>query len=257
MIRFAFYTIAVFFLTACSSDVAFSEIAELDQNEPELSAVDRYYQQNRQDSIPSVSFGGVGNGRIENSTVVPFSGTNFVYFDTTSYLSGRAHTSDKVCKTILQAYAALEESSDYRFVLMELSNKDGGEIYPHRTHQNGRSADFMSPLLKNGKPYTDLDYLGGPHYMLEFDGTGKLTDDPSVYINFDLIALQILELESAARKNNMRIEKVIWKVELLDELLASENGKRLAKSGIYITRNLSPLINSLHDDHFHIDFAPL
>lgn len=222
-----------------------------------MSAVDRYYQENQQDSIPSTSIGGVGNGRIENSTVVPFSGANFVYFDTTSYLSGRAHTSDKLCATILDAFAALEKSCDHRFVLMELSNKNGGEIYPHRTHQNGRSADFMSPLLKNGNPYLDLDHLGGPHYLLEFDGSGKLIDDPSVYINFDLIALQILELDKAARKNKMKIEKVIWKIELLDELLAGENGKLLAKSGIYITRNLSPLINSLHDDHFHIDFVPL
>ncbi|OFZ67664.1 MAG: hypothetical protein A3D92_23930 [Bacteroidetes bacterium RIFCSPHIGHO2_02_FULL_44_7] len=66
-----------------------------------------------------------------------------------------------------------------------------------------------------------------------------------------------MELEKAARKNNMKIEKVIWKMELLDELLASEHGKHLAKSGIYITRQLEPLINSLHDDHFHVDFIPL
>ena len=104
-------------------------------------------------------------------------------------------------------------------------------------------------------PYTGLDTLGANHYWLEFDNSGAYTKDTSVRIDFNLVAQHILVLEQTARKYGLKIAKVIFKLELKDELLATEYGKQLAASGIYFAKSLPDLINSLHDDHYHIDFT--
>jgi penicillin-insensitive murein endopeptidase len=140
---------------------------------------------------------------------------------------------------------------------MECSNEDGGEIYPHRTHQNGLSVDFMSPLEKDGNPYYNLDTLGGTHYLLEFDDQGRYSADQTINIDFEVMAKHIWFLEQEARKNGLKISKIIIKKELKDDLFATEYGKKLKNSSIYFTQNLTPLINSLHDDHYHIDFEIL
>ena len=90
--------------------------------------------------------------------------------------------------------------------------------------------------------------------MLTFDENGVNSEDPTVKLDFNTIALHILQLENAAKRHGMSIEKVIINTSLKDDLFATEHGKILKNSGIYVVRNLSPLINSVHDDHFHIDF---
>jgi penicillin-insensitive murein endopeptidase len=144
-----------------------------------------------------------------------------------------------------------------RFYLMELSNEKGGKIYPHRTHQNGLSVDFMMPMLKNNQPYYGLDTLGKNHYLLSFNENGKYSEDNEVKVDFDLIALHILELNKEAQKNGLKISKVIIKIEYKDDLFKTLNGKKLNTSGIYFVKGLTPLINHLHDDHYHIDFEKI
>ena len=45
------------------------------------------------------------------------------------------------------------------------------------------------------------------------------------------------------------------KLELKDELYTCEYGEALKASGIYIVKSLTPSINQLHDEHYHIDFG--
>lgn len=52
----------------------------------------------------------------------------------------------------------------------------------------------------------------------------------------------------------MKIGKVIIKLELKDELFASIYGKELLSNGIYFAQKLTPLINGVHDEHYHVDF---
>lgn len=242
---------------ACSSQTEEQVAVSSEQLIEDQSSVTRYYLENRQDSLTGKSFGTVSNGHLENGTLIPFEGSNFFYFDTTSYLSARAFTHQDVLKTLLDTYMELEKLTKHRFGVMELSNKEGGEIFPHHTHQNGMSVDLMTPLLKNGLPFDSLDHLGANHYMLDFDNQGRYVKDPDVTIDFDLIALHLINLDKMARKNGLKIDKVIWKMELCDELYNTPNGQGLKSSGIYITRKLTPLINSLHDDHYHVDFTHL
>lgn len=247
-------------LTSCLAQV--DENSETVDTAPKINedsiAVMDFYHSNYNDSLPSISAGSVSNGSLKNAQIVPFFGDNFTYFDKDSYLGERAFTNNDISKIILNTYTDLKSFYPNRhFWLMELSNRNGGKIYPHRTHQNGLSADFMMPKLKNGEPNYELDSLGKDHYFLSFDNEGKYTENPSIQIDFNLIAHHILLLEEQARKNGYRISKVIIKVEYKDELFATEYGEKLKDSGIYVVRNLTPLINEIHDDHFHIDFEKI
>lgn len=220
--------------------------------------IEKYYQENKGDNRPSRSTGTVSNGTLQNGKLIPFEGNNYQYFDTSSYLNDRAFVSDKVKKVLLDTYKELErEVPGRKFYIMECSDKNGGKIFPHRTHQNGLSVDFMVPLVKNGKAYYGLDNLGAVHYWLDFDKGGKYSKDKTISIDFDLVAQHILLLEGNARKNGLKISKVIIKTDLKDELFASKYGQKLKESNVYIVKSLTPLINSLHDDHYHIDFELL
>lgn len=246
-------------LNACSQQPNVSETDKQQQtitDSTTLSEVDEHYQQYADRNLPSVSKGTVENGSLENGRIFPFSGANFHYFDTISYLANRGFVHEKVRDCVLATYKLLEKSAPGReFSIMECSNEHGGKIAPHRTHQCGLSVDFMSPLLKNGKPYTELDYLGGKHYLMNFDSDGRYEEDQTVSIDFELMAQHLLTLIAEAAKNGLTVKKIIWKMELQDELFATPSGKKLQQSGVYVTKNLSPLINSVHDDHYHVDFG--
>lgn len=219
------------------------------------SVVENYYEHNKGDSSKSESLGTVSKGSLKNGKLLPFEGENFHYFDTVSYLAGRAFLNDQLLASVLEYYSELAYTYPNRhFCIMECSNKHGGEIAPHRTHQNGLSIDFMIPLAKQNQPYYALDSLGKNHYLLNFNNSGQYDKDTSVSIDFDLVAAQILTLDKVARLHGLKISKVIIKTEFKDELFATENGNRLKNSNIYLVQSLTPLINSLHDDHFHVDF---
>jgi penicillin-insensitive murein endopeptidase len=258
--KFIVTTLILCALASCSTSTS---SAQDETNQPEkmaeteqlLSVVDEHFHLHDTVQAPSKSIGSVSNGKLENGRIVPFSGKNFHYFDTTSYLANRGFTHEKVLQTILETYDALDSLLPGRhFCIMECSHQHGGKLMPHRTHQNGLSVDFMMPKLKNSKPYYGLDDLGTEHYLLTFDQNGKYSKDASIELDFNTIALHILELQASAKRNGLSIEKVIINAGLKDELYATEHGKVLKGSGIYLTRNLTPLINSLHDDHFHVDF---
>ena len=221
-----------------------------------LSSVDEFIK-SHPNSGESKSSGKVSKGKLENGYLVPFKGENFHYFDTTSFLLGRGFVNSKVYQTLVDSYGALNSTSKLNWCLMECSNQAGGKLMPHLTHQNGLSCDFMSPMLKNGNVTNEYDNLGADHYFLNFNSSGKLIDNEVYSINFDAIGEHILALNEAAKQNGLKIEKVIWKIELKDELFASKYGAQLKQSGIYFATSLSHMINELHDDHYHVDFKPV
>lgn len=252
------YSILLLLFTAlaCSEKATDTDAQVNAYQKKQLTATEKYYQLHANDSIQSESIGTVSNGQLKNATLIPFKGSNYEYFDRTSYLGGRAFTHSTVASITLDAYQSLEKQGVTRqFKVMEFSRKEGGKIFPHRTHQNGVSVDFMMPLQKDGKPYYELDQKGASHYLMEFDENGRYSEDQSISIDFEMAAQHILELDKQARKQGMKIHKVIFNTHLKDELFAGKYGRKLKSSGIYVTRNLSKLINDLHDDHYHVDFS--
>jgi penicillin-insensitive murein endopeptidase len=255
---------AVLILFSISTILAFSISKDVHINteatnlKRDSTAVQKYYARNKGNNQPSMSIGTTGNGTLENAKLIPFSGKNFEYFDSGSYLMGRAYTNDKVLRTVLATYQDLDSVMPNRkFYIMEASKQFGGKLWPHRTHQNGLSIDFMMPMLKDNKPYYGFTKLGVQHYQLHFNDNGTSEDDESIKIDFNTIARHILLLNRQAKKQRMKVSKVIIKIEYKPYLFATEYGKLLKKSGIYVVQSLTPAVNQLHDEHFHIDFSPL
>lgn len=205
----------------------------------------------------SQSKGSVKNGELINGRRFPYKGKNYKYFSPLSFaLFNRAWVHSKVLDISLEAYRDCEKSCPNRkFLLMECSEKHGGRPWPHRTHQNGTSIDFATPLLKNGKPYHFDHHYGIWHYLMKFNKNGKLSINKKVEIDFETMAKHILALEKAARKRGMYIKKVILKVNLKDEFFKSPSGKKVKAKGIYFVRSLPEIVDNVHDDHYHIDFA--
>ncbi len=205
----------------------------------------------------TISTGSVRKGQLTNAYLLPYSGANFKYFSPFSYyILNNAYVHHDVYSTILDAYKTCHTTCpDMIFRLMETSNRNGGRMHFPRTHQNGFSADFMSPKINSDSEQTTLfDWMGLSHYLLEFDSTGKLNINKGTKIDFETMAKHILSLDEAAKKHGLRIRKVILKISLKDNLYATQSGKEIKKRGIYIVRHLTDIVDKLHDDHYHIDF---
>jgi penicillin-insensitive murein DD-endopeptidase len=207
----------------------------------------------------SISYGSPGDGKIEYPYQVRYSGKNYRYFSLLSFFimdNGFVHSNLE--QTIQDTYRECEKTCpDKFFRIMECSDRKGGKLRLHRTHRNGLSIDFMVPKLKNNTQVKRYDRLGLWHYLLNFDSSGRLRGNKKVCIDFETLGKHIIALDNAARKNDLRIDKVILKLDLKDDLFATEAGKEIRRRGIYFAQNLPAIVNKLHDDHYHIDFKLL
>lgn len=244
----------LFFGCSTSSEPLQSKRQEVSCASCNISLSD-YFNMNSWDTIPSIAIGTPGNGSLQHGKLIPPRGKNFIYFDSASYMRNRGFTHSIIREVLLNTYECLDVLYPGRtFRVMEASNQKGGEISPHRTHQNGLSIDLMFPKLKNGIPYEKLDTLGFSHYLLDFNEKGQYKQDASITIDFATTAHHIYLLALEAEKLGYEIEKVLVYTEFKDELFSTVYGKKLKEMGVYFAQYLEPKINKLHDDHFHIDF---
>jgi penicillin-insensitive murein endopeptidase len=220
------------------------------------NSVEKFATEHPSDGKASKASGTASSGSLRNGKLLPWCGTNWSYFDVSSYKSGRAFLHSKALDATLKTYKRMESLIPGRqFKIMECSRKEGGEMKPHRTHRNGLSIDFMMPKLKDGQPYYGLDDKGQSHYLLAFDDSGRLKRNKAITLDFETIALHLLTLDKEARKKGLYIKKVIINTNLKTELYSGKHGKKLKSSGIYVVKLLEPMINALHDEHYHVDFG--
>lgn len=125
----------------------------------------------------------------------------------------------------------------------------------HRTHQTGLSVDLMTPLVKNGQQYRRTDGLGIWHYLLSYDSKGYW--NKKVKIDFETLAKLILAIDDSAKKNGLKLSKVILKIDLKDDFYATPSGKQVKARGIYLAMALPKSVDNLHDDHIHLDFKEI
>ena len=189
------------------------------------------------------------NGFLEHGKRLPLAGPNFRTYSRVLSSFGRTCAHEQVRDTILEAYEQLhEDTPQYTYVYGEISWCSGGNFWPHRTHQNGLSVDFMVPVKRHGRvvetPTTILDGFG---YLSEFDADGKMGE---FEIDFESMAAHLEALRVAAKKNGLVIDRVILDPELHDELFATKVGKRLKKRLDWVTKP----VWVRHDDHYHVDF---
>lgn len=128
----------------------------------------------------------------------------------------------------------------------------GGLFYPHASHQNGLSVDFLVPL-KNGVRFpTKMWNRFG--YGVEFDENGAMVNDglgdAAGAIDFHAMAEHLLELNKYAQRHGGGIRRVFFAGDLLDNLFASPNG-HLVRATIQIADEAE---HASADEHYHVDF---
>lgn len=199
----------------------------------------------------STCYGAIGNGRLSNGVQIPAQGENFVAYSMAGVQLGRTYVHSLVRQTLLDAYAnARRTMPNKTYVYGESGFAQGGRIRPHRTHQAGRSVDFMVPVLNNANrsiplPSTPLTKFGYGH---EFDDQGRL---PGLRIDFDAMAEHLYQVSIAAHQHGIAIDRVIFDPRLMEKLFSSsQRGEELRRTIPFMKTR--PWIR--HDEHYHIDF---
>ena len=146
----------------------------------------------------STCFGTTSNGRLEAGCKLPASGANFTTYSRVLGIAGRTYVHCDVHGVLLDAYRALEASHpDLVFVYGETGKRRGGPFPPHKTHQNGLSVDFMTPVVDgDGRsvplPTSVFNRYG---YDIDFtvDGRGE-----GMRVDFEAIAAHLAAIVSAS-----------------------------------------------------------
>jgi len=199
---------------------------------------------------PSKCYGTTSNGSISNAVKLPSNGNNFTGYSLTARIAGRTYVHSEVRKIIVGSYKSLETTEPEKvYKYAETGLKNGGVFKPHKTHQNGLSVDFMTPVIdKNGQsvhlPTNPLNKLG---YNIEFDSEYKYKN---YRIDFTALAAHIVELHKEAKKNGHDLWRVIFAPELQPKLFETEYADYL-RANVQFSKKRSWV---RHDEHYHVDF---
>lgn len=198
----------------------------------------------------SVCYGTTSIGRLENGVQLPSGGKNFVEYSTVARLAGRTYVHSSVKQIILNSYKNLEqEQPDKVYKFAETGFKQGGEFSPHKTHRNGLSVDFMTPVIdSNGKsvhlPTHPFNKFG---YAIEFDKNNSYDD---LVIDYPAMAAHLYSLHKQAKSLGFDLWRVIFDPRLQPGLFSTQYGDYLKK---HIKFSTKPSWVR-HDEHYHVDF---
>ncbi|MFN0063302.1 MAG: penicillin-insensitive murein endopeptidase [Myxococcaceae bacterium] len=198
----------------------------------------------------AISFGAGGCGKLQGGVALPCSGPNFEAFSSAACAMGRNYLHPLVQQTVIDAFTALEAKLSKRtWQYGEMGKESGGSLWPHKTHQNGLSADFFMPVVnKRGEPdKVSISPLNKFGYGLEFDKRGTLDE---LRIDWKAIADHLLALVEVGRAHGVRIERIIVTPAFHESLF--QNAPAL--------KQLDPLFMKKeawvrHDEHYHVDFG--
>ncbi len=198
----------------------------------------------------STCFGTTSKGRLENGIELPSSGKNFVGYSDIARLAGRTYVHSQVKSILVGAYKSLEtEQPNKVFKYAETGFEDGGQFKPHKTHRNGLSVDFMTPV--KGESGQSMHLLTHPlnkfGYNIEFDSKGKYEEYAIDYI---ALAAHIVALHKEAKAQGVDLWRVIFDPKLQPELFKTSYGPYL-KEHIQFSKKRSWV---RHDEHYHVDF---
>ncbi|QUM88941.1 penicillin-insensitive murein endopeptidase [Moritella sp. 36] len=201
-------------------------------------------------SAESICYGTTSSGSLKNGVKLPSSGENFEGYSTVARIAGRTYVHSAVRNIVIGAYKRLEilePNKLYKYA--ETGFEEGGQFKPHKTHRNGLSVDFMTPVVnKQGisvhLPTHPLNKFG---YNIEFDKTDKY-DDYS--IDYVALAAHIVTLHKEAKKLGFELWRVIFDPKLQPKLLKTKYGSYL-KANIQFSKKRSWV---RHDEHYHVDF---
>ncbi len=201
-------------------------------------------------SNQSTCYGTTSNGRLENGQELPARGPNFETYSMMARIAGRTYVHSTVKSIIVNSYKALEtEQPDKVFKYAETGFKNGGKFSPHKTHKNGLSVDFMTPVIDaNGiSTYFSTTAFNRFGYDVEFDKNGRFKE---YTIDYAALAAHIVALHKVARSQGYDLWRVIFDPELQAELYKTKYADYLRKN-INFSKKKSWV---RHDEHYHVDF---
>jgi penicillin-insensitive murein endopeptidase len=199
----------------------------------------------------STCYGTTSDGRLEGGVQLPAEGRNYVGYSMIARLAGRTYVHSSVRDIIVAAYADLEkEQPTMVYKYAETGFGEGGEFRPHKTHRNGLSVDFMTPVINEaGKsvhlPTNPLNKFG---YSIEFDQNGEYE---GLRIDYEALAAHVVALHKQAKKRGYDLWRVIFDPKLQPPLYETRYADYLRK---HITFSKKPSWVR-HDEHYHVDFA--
>jgi len=184
---------------------------------------------------------------------LPFSGTNFHANSLPGYGVGRYYLKGKTAATVMSAYAELAGSHpQVQYVYGEMGWNGGGRFRPHRTHRQGMSVDFMTPVYTvddagNRMPAVlpmNVANLWGYHIRLDAQGRFDF-----YRLDAGAMIAHLAALREAGAKYGIRIKQVIFDPPLL-QLLRADAGFPALNGVPFMARQAwFP-----HDGHYHVDF---
>lgn len=198
----------------------------------------------------STCFGNTHNGRLEGGKKLPLSGNNYVTYSYLANFAGRTYVHSKVFQIVTQAYQSLEaHHPDKRYMYAETGFKNGGKFKPHKTHTNGLSVDFMTPVInkKQESVHLSTHIFNKLGYSIEFDNKGNYKD---LKIDYLALAAHLVALDKAAKKVGYGIWRVIFDPKLQPNLFETPYSDYL-KQHINFSSKRSWV---RHDEHYHVDF---
>ena len=202
------------------------------------------------DAINSTCYGETHLGYLHNGINLPSSGPNFVTYSRTARAFGRTFVHSEVRHIMLAAYKQLQhDRPEKKFKYAETGFKSGGKFSPHKTHQNGLSVDFMTPVIDEQDrsvhlPTHALNRLG---YDIEFDSSGRFKQ---YRIDYDALAAHVVALHKAAVARGHEIWRVIFDPKLQPNLYNTEYADYLRQHIQFSTK--ASWVR--HDEHYHVDF---
>lgn len=198
----------------------------------------------------SQCYGTTSNGRLEGGVKLPSKGNNYVGYSVIAATAGRTYVHSKVSEIIVEAYRILETDQPTKvFKYAETGFEEGGQFKPHKTHRNGLSVDFMTPVMNNeGRsvhlPTHPFNKFG---YSIEFNKNDRYDD---YVIDYEALAAHIVALDKAAKAKGVGIWRVIFDPKLQPKLLDTKYGDYI-KQNITLSKKRSWV---RHDEHYHVDF---
>jgi len=202
-------------------------------------------------SLDSICYGTTSNGALKNGVKLPQSGNNYITYSSLASGLGRTYVHTAVSDIIVNAYKKLEvEQPNKVFKYAETGFKEGGRFKPHKTHQNGLSVDFMTPVVnqKNESVHLPTNALNKFGYNIEFNDLGE---HENYRIDYEAMAAHIVMLHKEARLLGYEIWRVIFDPKLQSGLFKTRY-KNYLKSNITFSKKRSWV---RHDEHYHIDFS--
>lgn len=202
-------------------------------------------------SETSVCYGTTSNGRLENGVQLPDNGNNFEGYSSLAKLAGRTYVHSSVKDIIVNAYEKLEKTEQGKvYKYAETGFKEGGKFKPHKTHKNGLSVDFMTPVInaEGASVHLPTHPFNKFGYDIEFDHKGQYE---SLSIDYVALSAHIVALHKESKALGFDIWRVIFDPALQPNLFKTKYGEYL-RNNIQFSKKPSWV---RHDEHYHVDFS--